>query len=695
MDRQIQIYIENELLDLFDNENIIVNSTVQNVNDISKIFTDFSQSFTVPATQRNNRIFKYWFEPDNENRFDARVKKKGRIELSYTPFKEGKFRLESVKFENSEPSSYKITFFGNLTSLTDLFGEDMLSDLDFSPNNHARDYITTRIGFTIGIFNPTNVTRYDIIYPLLSNERQFFYNSDISTDINTPKLVNIAYDNINQVGGIDWTELKPALLVKQIIERIELKYSVTFSDEFFSLPIFDELYMWLQTTKEKINTASGQRLIDVETRDSGTANFWDLTTNKASLTLISSPSGEAFGTERLDFTINVTPLSGYLEIDYQLFARINGGEKVDISNLIKGSNSITYYAKVLDSGTFNVEVELFLESQDPFIYDISITTRKQVKGNLTWFNLAGGAGVEVVSSTFLSYVSTLNVSQNMPEISVANFLSGIVKLFNLVIIPITDTEFFIDTLDNWYASGTTVDISSYVDTTDFDLNRGKVTSKIDFTFEEGKTILIEERKNLFGSSYGDIKLDIVDENGNPVDGTPFNLKVPFEQMVYERLVDLNDNVATNIQYGLVTDEDISPVLMKPHLFFSENLSLPTKRYSNISPSNDAISNNTYWKVSHTDSTGEYSTIFNNEVDEFTGEVITNTLYANNYANYITGIFNPKRRLYSYKCRLPISLLSSLKLNDKVIINSRRFIINNMKTNLTTGIVDFELLNDIY
>ena len=166
-------------------------------------------------------------------------------------------------------------------------------------------------------------------------------------------------------------------------------------------------------------------------------------------------------------------------------------------------------------------------------------------------------------------------------------------------------------------------------------------------------------------------------------------------MIYERLKDLNDDSTTLIQYGLVTDQDLTPVLMKPHLFFSENISLPTKRYSNISPSNNAISNNLYWKVSHIDSTGEYSTIFNSEVDEFTGQAITNTLYANNYAEYVSAIFSPRRRTYSFKCRLPLSILSSLKLNDRLIIDSRRYIINNMKSNLTTGIVDFELLNDIF
>ena len=59
--KNIDIYIEGKRLDLFEDENITINSSVQNINDISKVFTDFSQSFTVPASQNNNKIFKHYY----------------------------------------------------------------------------------------------------------------------------------------------------------------------------------------------------------------------------------------------------------------------------------------------------------------------------------------------------------------------------------------------------------------------------------------------------------------------------------------------------------------------------------------------------------------------------------------------------------------------------------------------------------
>jgi len=60
--RQVQVYIEGLKIELFEDEQINVTSSVQNINDISKVFTDFSQSFTVPASTVNNEIFKHFYQ---------------------------------------------------------------------------------------------------------------------------------------------------------------------------------------------------------------------------------------------------------------------------------------------------------------------------------------------------------------------------------------------------------------------------------------------------------------------------------------------------------------------------------------------------------------------------------------------------------------------------------------------------------
>jgi hypothetical protein len=61
---KVDIYVNGYRLDIFDDEQISINLSVQNVQDISKVFTDFTQSFTVPASPRNNEILAYYYKPD-------------------------------------------------------------------------------------------------------------------------------------------------------------------------------------------------------------------------------------------------------------------------------------------------------------------------------------------------------------------------------------------------------------------------------------------------------------------------------------------------------------------------------------------------------------------------------------------------------------------------------------------------------
>ena len=92
----VKIYIGADRLDMFKDESIEINSSVATINDISKNTTDYSKSFTVPASNNNNRIFKHYYDADIDNPFDARVKVAGRIELDGLPFKYGKWKLEKV-----------------------------------------------------------------------------------------------------------------------------------------------------------------------------------------------------------------------------------------------------------------------------------------------------------------------------------------------------------------------------------------------------------------------------------------------------------------------------------------------------------------------------------------------------------------------------------------------------------------------
>jgi hypothetical protein len=60
----LYIYVDGiaKRIELFADEKISVTSSVQDIADVSKAKTDFTQSFTIPASTTNNEIFKHWYE---------------------------------------------------------------------------------------------------------------------------------------------------------------------------------------------------------------------------------------------------------------------------------------------------------------------------------------------------------------------------------------------------------------------------------------------------------------------------------------------------------------------------------------------------------------------------------------------------------------------------------------------------------
>ena len=127
-----QLYIDGERVELFQDELITVNSSVANIQDISKVFSDYSQTFNVPATPNNNRIFEHWYQTDVLPNIDSRLRRDAFIEVQLIPFRYGKIQLNEAVIRGGRVVGYSLTFYGSLTSLKDRFGEDELKDLDYS-----------------------------------------------------------------------------------------------------------------------------------------------------------------------------------------------------------------------------------------------------------------------------------------------------------------------------------------------------------------------------------------------------------------------------------------------------------------------------------------------------------------------------------------------------------------------------------
>ena len=149
-------------------------------------------------------------------------------------------------------------------------------------------------------------------------------------------------------------------------------------------------------------------------------------------------------------------------------------------------------------------------------------------------------------------------------------------------------------------------------------------------------------------------------------------------------------------YGLTADSSISPVTIKPHHHYVNNVTLDNdlKIIGNFLSVNRLSSLN---YPSHTlgSVSPQFSTVFGNEFDEYSGSVIENTLYSNYHEDYIKLVFNEKKRQYSFKAKdVSTNLIKNLKLNDVVLIKGRSYRIDSFDVNIIKREINFNLINDL-
>ena len=123
----VQIYIKHidnnfYLLDLEESELINLKVTAKDLNDITKIFAPFTQSFNLKATDKN-KILCGFLGNEKIQRINSEGKFNAMIYISGFLFQSGVLTFDETNYENKEQKTYKTTFSSNLSSLTEKLGE--------------------------------------------------------------------------------------------------------------------------------------------------------------------------------------------------------------------------------------------------------------------------------------------------------------------------------------------------------------------------------------------------------------------------------------------------------------------------------------------------------------------------------------------------------------------------------------------
>lgn len=648
----LYIYIDGvaKRIELFDDEKISLNSSVQNASDISKIYTDFSQSFTVPASERNNRIFSHWYENAIDGGYDARKRKKAYIELDTIPFRNGNIQLEKATIKNGAPQNYTITFFGTLVSLKDTFAGKKLSELDFSAYNIP--------------YSPANVidrvsayVTEDVKFPLISSKRVW---QDTGTT-----------ENITTSGGaILFNELFPALRVSKVFDTIASNYGITFDGRFLSDERFTNSFLWLKNS-ETFAEKSENLKIDFQTQTpTGAFNggwTFNVTTDK-----LKYQTPNTFVKSKVSFSVTSTVLN----VPYDVLVYKNGEFKARFpaANVSTATNVFNLFLFETESTDNDGEYEFYIQSSAAITFTSVMTVQINVTFGYT-------TSLTIRQTTAQTTSSTLNISNYMPDMKVEDFFSGVLKMFNLTCLGYEENVYTIEQLEDWYSVGKIIDITKHVIYDNIEISKSDSFKKINFNYNKSESLMNVAYSSNNGFEYGDLKADL------NADGGEYKVELPFENILFNKFT------GQDLQVGYALQTDLSSYIPKPVILYDYN----TLQASNffMKGTGSAVNVDTYNLFGQDTliNSINYSLNFGAEISSFLLEPITNSLYAEYYQKYLESIYSQKSRKVNVKCIFPISLLTSVKLNNRFIIRDKRYIINNMKIDLTTGEVDLELIND--
>ena len=215
-----RIFIEGLELDIDKGLTNRITYAIDDLNNLDSKSTAFTKTIVLPGTTNNNKLLGNIFEFNNSNftfdananvsyNFNAAKSAKCRIDVNGLSILKGVFRLLEIVY-NGKEVEYECSVFGELGGFISKVGNSRLEDLDFSAYN--QNYTNANI---VASFDNAN-SGTGIYYPLV----------DIG------KVSDGTYGVAKK--DYQYQALRPALHVREYIDKIITNAGYTFTSDFFN-----------------------------------------------------------------------------------------------------------------------------------------------------------------------------------------------------------------------------------------------------------------------------------------------------------------------------------------------------------------------------------------------------------------------------------------------------------------------------
>jgi hypothetical protein len=415
-----EIYVEDRKIDLLQDISTEFTYAIDDVNDFGSRNTSFSKTISIPGTATNNLVFGYIFELNNANvtypdlpnvGYNYNVTKQAncKIFIDKVQIFKGTLRILEIVIDK-ETIEYQCSVFGELGGFINQLGNKRLEDLNFDAYNHT--YSVANISSSWD--NPSGSGYY---YPLID------YGS-VSTGAGStgPGAYGVAKKDFQ------YTTFRPALYVKEYIDKIFADTDYTFNCPFFDTPLFKRLIIpHNQTSITALNNTSlnaAANVIIINTNLSPYAEFTFIT--QGSFTLDSL--GQIFtytGTPTITTNLELT-----LRGDITFF----NPSLPNYSVLLKKNGNI------IGRQDFDASINDFMDCNFTIsgaTFSTNDTMQVEILGNGIIINVIMGE-VKLTTTTptqvQINLGETIKVSETIPKgIFQRDFFLSIVKMFNLYV----------------------------------------------------------------------------------------------------------------------------------------------------------------------------------------------------------------------------------------------------------------------
>lgn len=412
-------------LDLFENEPISIEYAVRELQDVSQPVGSFSQSFRIPASDRNISVFGGLFDPNYIGEYLVKRKSEAQILESGIPLLVGHLQMKQSIIHKGHFAEFEVVVFGEVVDFGRSVGDVNISDLLWADLQHDISYSNIVQSWSGNLLG--GAVRYGII-----DRGNMGW--------------GIGGNSAAQENALLPKRLVPFVRLKSFIDKIFQKAGYEYESAFFTSALAD-MYVPAYVGGNEINI--GTNVWQNAILAGLLADYQVSTGGDFVLPIADTPAPfydnpSEFDNTTREWTSNYTGFTtAVLNLNMACNTFIEGQfilVKAYIDEYVGGTlfESVqlgTYLLSYEDPEVSTTDTAI-LSVQDGAKYKLRVSVENGTSNTLTFVGdgITGGCSIYYLLQGQVS--NTLcDISQNLPEYKAIDFINDVQKMFNLVFEP--------------------------------------------------------------------------------------------------------------------------------------------------------------------------------------------------------------------------------------------------------------------